>query len=130
MNNKKLTIIYAIIALLILIISGISINKQYGSKHEGKIKVQLVNLNNEITLEKNIEFREGDTLINLLNENFENVKVENGMLMSIEDFYNADDYSTFISIYVDNELSMVGILDIEFEDGTIISFKMCEGLDF
>ena len=58
------------------------------------------------------------------------VKVENGMLMSIEVFYNADDYSTFISIYVDNELSMVGILDIEFEDGTIISFKMCEGLDF
>ena len=46
--------------------------------------------------------------------------------MSIEDFTTPSDWSTYISIHVDNEISQVGLLEIEFEDGTMISFVMTE----
>ena len=46
--------------------------------------------------------------------------------MSIEDFTTPSDWSTYISIYVDNKMSQVGLLEIEFMDGTLISFVMTE----
>lgn len=42
--------------------------------------------------------------------------------MSIDVLTTPEDWSTFICIYVDNEMSNVGILDIQFTDGTLISF--------
>jgi len=48
--------------------------------------------------------------------------ISDGMIMSIETFTTPSDWSTFISIYVNDEMSMVGLLDIKFEDGTKISF--------
>ena len=58
--------------------------------------------------------------------NFDNVVFENGMLMSIDTFTTPSDWSTFISVYVDDEMSMVGLLDIQFTDGTKISLVMTE----
>ena len=98
----------------------------FASQNSGQIQVELINLEGVTTLEKEVEFEEGDTLEFLLKENFDNVVIENGMLMSIEDFTTPSDWSTYISIHVDNEISQVGLLEIEFEDGTLISFVMTE----
>lgn len=129
MNNRKnriLTIILSLIGVIVFVIASVMVSRHFASKSEGQIQVQLIDLEGNITKEKEIEFDKGDTLQYLLEENFDNVVIENGMLMSIENFTTPLDWSTFISIYVDNEISPVGLLDIEFKDGTLISFVMTE----
>ena len=128
MKTKKQlqTIILAALAIVVLAVTCIMVSRHYASKGDGTIQVELVNLEGVTILEKEVIFNEGDTLAGLLEENFSNVVIENGMLMSIESFVNAPDWSTFISIYVDGEMSMVGLLEIEFVDGTVLSFRMTE----
>ena len=65
-------------------------------------------------------------LVDLVSNNFSNVTFDNGMIMSIEDYVTPADWSTFLSIYVDGEMSMVGLNDIVFKDGTKISFIITE----
>ena len=127
-DKKKLiqTIVLSVTALIVFVVVSVMVSRHFTSTSDGKLEVLLVDLDGKTTAEKEIDFKEGDTLQYLLEENFSNVVIENGMLMSIEDFTTAPDWSTFISIYVDNEMSMVGLLDIEFTDGTIISFVMTE----
>ena len=125
-NKRILTIILSLIGVIVFVIASVMVSRQFASKSEGQIQVQLIDLEGNITKEKEIEFDKGDTLQLLLEENFDNVVIENGMLMSIENFTTPLDWSTFISIYVDNEISPVGLLDIEFKDGTLISFVMTE----
>ncbi|MCF0107170.1 MAG: hypothetical protein HUJ53_10430, partial [Holdemanella sp.] len=48
---------------------------------------------------------------------------KDGMLMSIDQLCTPEDFTTFICIYVDDEMSQVGILDIQYKDGTKITFK-------
>lgn len=129
MKNKKnliLTIILSLVAVIILIGAIIILNDSYKPEVDGQIQVELIDLNGNVVLGKTIEFQEGNTLKYLIEQNFSNVVIEDGMLMSIESFETASDWSTFIMIYVDNEESMVGLLDIEFTNGTLISFKMTE----
>lgn len=129
MNNRKnriLTMILSLVGVIVFVIASVMVSRQFASKSDGQIQVQLIDLEGNITKEKEIEFDKGDTLQYLLEENFDNVVIENGMLMSIENFITPLDWSTFISIYVDNEISPVGLLDIEFKDGTLISFVMTE----
>lgn len=125
-TNLILTIVLSIIAVGALVFGGIMIKNHYTSKSDGQIQVKLVNLENVTISDKTIDFKKGDTLVYLVQNNYENVVIQNGMIMSIESFTTADDWSTFISIYVDGEMSLVGINDISFENGTIISFVMTE----
>ena len=127
MKNKKnliQTIILSLVAIVVLFVAGVMVSGHFVSKSDGQIQIQLVDLNGVTTLEKDVDFKEGDTLQYLLEENFDNVVIENGMLMSIEEFVTPADWSTYIAIYVNGEMSMVGLLEIEFEDGTLISFVM------
>ena len=91
----------------------------------GTIQIELVDLDGNST-SKSIPFEQGDTLVSLLEANYENVVVENGMLMTIENLTTAADWSYFISIYVNDEMSMVGVMEIAFEDQMKISFVMTE----
>ena len=125
-NKRILTMILSLIGVIVFVITSVMVSRHFASKSEGQIQVQLIDLEGNITKEKEIEFDKGDTLQYLLEENFDNVVIENGMLMSIENFTTPLDWSTFISIYVDNEISPVGLLDIEFKDCTLISFVMTE----
>lgn len=128
MNKKKLilTIVLSVIGVCLLVACGIILSKSFVSKTDGKVYVELVNLDGAIIKEEEIEFKKGDLLIDLIDSNFKNVKMENGMLMCIEDYITPSDWSTFISIYVDGEASMVGLADIEFENGTKISLIITE----
>ena len=129
MKDKKkliLTIILSVVAVIIFIGAYLMIKSNFTSNSDGAIQVVLVDLDGTTTIEKTIEFKEGDTLQQLLEANFDNVVFENGMLMSIDTFTTPSDWSTFISVYVDDEMSMVGLLDIQFTDGTKISLVMTE----
>lgn len=98
----------------------------FTSDDKGTITVELVELDQTVAITKEIKFNEGDELVSLLEANFENVVVKDGMLISIEHFKNADDWSTWICIYVDNEMSNYGVTQLQFKDGTIISFRITE----
>ena len=104
----------------------LKMNDKYTSKSDGEIQVELVALDGSIIKEKTIEFNEGDTLEQLLKDNFCNVVFDNGMLMAIEDYTTPSDWSTFISVYVDDEMSMVGLLEVHFTNGTKISLVITE----
>lgn len=128
MSKKKLAIYIplTIISIIILVASYFFIYKKYITKEEGKIEVVLVDLDGTVVSEKEIEFEKNDTLVKLLKENYSNVVIEDGMLMSIDNFTTPTDWSRYISIYVDDEISNYGVLDIKFIDGTKISFVMVE----
>ena len=123
-NFKK--IVLTIIALVVLVLGGMTFSKTFFSTSDGSITVELVELDGSIKSSKEIEFNEGEQLLTLIKNNYENVVVENGMLMSIDTFTTASDWSTFISINVNDEASMVGLNEIEYEDGMKLSFIMTE----
>ena len=125
-KNKFLVVFLSFIGVLVFVVSSLMLNKHFTSNTSGIIKVELINLEGIITKTKDINFKSNDTLPILLENNFDNIVIENGMLMSIDEFTTPSDWYSFIVIYVDNKMSEVGILDIEFKDGTLISFIMSE----
>lgn len=130
MNNKKKLIIaisagVSVLAVVGIILCILFIAKPFAPKGDGTITVQYANIDGTVIKEKEIMYFEGDTLPDLIADNFENVKFENGMLMNIENFVtDVTTWDPFISIYVDGEMSMVGINDIQFEDGTVITLRL------
>ena len=52
------------------------------------------------------------------------------MLMEIENYKTPADWSTFISVYINGEMSMVGISDIVIADGMKISLIIIEYIPY
>lgn len=127
-QRKLIAIISSIVAVVILVACIILINNNYQAKYDGKIEIEVVDLDGDIIEEKRIKFASGDTLEGLITERFDDVVFEGGMLMDIEGYQTPDDWSTFICVYVDDKMSDVGISDIKFEDGTIISLRITENM--
>ena len=119
-------IIISIVGVAALITAVVFTLKGFASNSDGTITVEVVALDGSIIRSENIEFSEGDTLVALIEENFDNVVVDQGMIMSIEDYVTPSDWSTFLSIKVDDVESMVGITSITFTDGTKISLVITE----
>ena len=46
--------------------------------------------------------------------------------MEIEDYITPSNWATFLSVYVDDKMSMVGISDIKLEDGIVVSLRITE----
>lgn len=126
MSKKFKKIVLTIISLLVLVLGSLYLSNNFTSKTKGDVLIELIDIEGNISDSRQIEYQEGDTLVSLVESNYDNVLIENGMLMTIKDFETASDWSTFISIYVDDEMSMVGINDIEFDDNTKVSFIMTE----
>lgn len=112
------------LALAVLVFAALKIKEVYFPKYDGKITVEVVDLGGTRKKTKQINFNTGDALVKLLEENFTNVKMENGMLMTIETLETPEDWSSFICVYVDDKMSEVGIEEIKFKDGTKISLVM------
>ena len=129
-KQKILTIVLSIVASLILVCCIIIGGRSFVSKYDGTVTVEVVALDGTIIKEKDIKFIKGDTLVELLMDNFDNVVTtgegEWQMIQRIEAIENASDWSTYISIYVDDAESQVGIASIEFIDGTKISLKLID----
>ena len=129
MKNKKkliLTTILSVVCVVVLILGFILVNNHFKSVSDGEIRITLVDLEKNTISDKKIEFKDGDTIDMILKENYDNVVFENGMIMSIESMTTAPDWSYFISIYVNGEMSQVGLFDIPFTDGMWLSFEMTE----
>lgn len=127
-HNKKLIIkiilsVVCVAAVALIIFLG---KDAFASKADGEIQFVYVDVEGKTIIDEKIEFNEGQSLVGILQENYDNIKIENGMIMTFEDYVTPSDWSTFITIYVNDEMSMVGINDIQFEDGTKISFVITE----
>lgn len=125
-KNLIIKIILSVIALGVIILSVYLLKDSFKPSYDGAITVEVIALDSSIIKTKEIAFNEGDSLIDLISNNFDNVTYDNGMIMSIEDFNTPNDWSKFLSIYVNDEMSNVGLADIVFTDGTKISLKITE----
>lgn len=123
---KKLKIVLSVVALSLLVLCFGVMSSSFNAFDKGTIEVEVVDLNQTIIESKDISFEEGDNLVSLIEDHFDNVVMDNGMIMSIESLETPEDYSVFISIYVDDKMSEVGLKDIEYKDGTKISFVLTE----
>ena len=89
---------------------------------DGHVTISVQDQNNQVLAEKVIGFKAGQTVADLLEANFENVTIDNGMLMTIESLTTPADFHTYIAFYVNGEYAMEGIMTQPFADGDRIDF--------
>lgn len=128
MKNKFIYIITSFFALAMLFICFYFLNNGIETKTDGEITVRFIDENSEVIFSDELGFIQGDTLIELLEENFDNIDFSDGYLKSIGELkeYSTSTSLWYISILVNGEYSEVGINLIELEDGMVISFEMAE----
>ena len=127
--NKKNLVLKVVLSVVCVAILGVVIyfgSKAFASKSDGQIQVVYVDVKGNTISDEFIKFNEGDSLVKLLQDNYDNVTIENGMIMTFEDYVTPSDWSSYICIYVNDEMSMVGILEIQFENNTKISLVITE----
>lgn len=126
MFKKKLilNIALSVLALAVVILCVFLLKDSFRPTYDGVITVEYVDVEDNVKKQKEITFVEGDSLTALIEENFENVTFDNGMLMTIEDFVTPPTWQYFIYVLVDDEASQVGISDIEFTNGTKITLQV------
>ena len=123
MNNKLFKkVLLTIIAILVVAGCIFTLKSAFNAKDIVEITVSVVNIDGNELAKKEIPFKEGDEITKLLEDNFDNVVIEDGFLYSIDKLTTPEDWSTFICLYVDGEMSEVGLLEVQFKDGTSISF--------
>ena len=126
MKKLVLKLILTVAAIAVLIAAIIIIRNATTAHSAGTIVVEYVGVDNQVIKSKEIDYYEGDTLVKLVQENFENVVIEGTMVMGIEDYTTPGDWSTFIGIRVNGEESMVGITEIQLQDGLVVSLVITE----
>ena len=133
-NMKKINIILtsviSVLCLAALIIVLVIKNINQTAKGDGTVIVELLDIDNSMIKSKEIIYYEGDTLTQLITDNFDNVVFDMGMLLEIEDYKTPADWSTFICVYVDDEMSKVGISDIVIANGMKISLIITEYIPY
>ena len=119
---KKIIIVCALCVALLSTI--FVINKVNKAKSDGVIIVEVIDKNDNLIKSKNIEFKEGDILLDLVKNNFSGVQTQSfsygEIILSIEGI-TTDFNTSYFSILVNGEASMVGISQIELKDGIKIS---------
>lgn len=123
-KKKIFTAIAAIAAAIGICVCCFFVYRGFKPKAAGTIEIKVIALDESILKDKRIDYQKADTLSELVSSNFENVLITDGMIMNIESLVTPLDWSSFICIYVNGEMSNYGINDIRFEDGDIISFVM------
>ena len=89
---------------------------------DGHITITVQDKDQKVLVEKNVGFKAGQTLADLLPENFANVTIDNGMLMTIESLTTPADWSSYIALFINGEYAMEGIMTLPFADGDKIDF--------
>lgn len=125
-NQKGLKLILAVLAIAVLAVGLYFATSGAKAKADGKVVIDYIALDGKVIKEKTVKFYTDDTLVKLVEDNFENVEISNGMIMNMEDFVTPSDWSQFLSITVNGEMSMVGILEIKLEDGLVVGFQITE----
>lgn len=118
-------IILTIIVLIIVSLVSIFLLKTKESTTKGIVIIEVIELNNEKVIYDEIPFKEGDTLLGLLKANYtlrSDDSYGSTFLYDINDVKTGND--TFLGIYVNGEMSMVGVDLIELSDGLVVSFRV------
>ena len=116
---KKLILKIALSVLCVFLISTsiYFIVRKMEFNDSGEITVQVIN-GNDIIKEKTIKYDEGDKLVSLIEDNFEGVLIENGMLLNIEGLETpVDTWDYFFWIKVNGEDATVGLESLILKDG-------------
>ena len=120
-----LNLVVTFIGIVVVALVGVFLLKENTSDTKGDITIEVINLNGEKVINDEISFKEGDTLLGLLKENYElrsDDSYGSTFIYDIDDVKTGND--TFLGIYVNDEMSMVGVDLIELEDGLIVSFRV------
>lgn len=125
-KNLIIKIILSVVALGLVVLSVFLLKDSFKPDYDGIITVEVIDLDGNVIKKEEITFNEGNILTELISDNFNNVTYQNGMIMSIEDYTTPSDWSSFLSIYVDDKMSEVGLSDIKFVNGTKISLIITE----
>lgn len=120
-----LKIVVTFIGIVVVALVGIFLLRDNTSDTKGDITIEVIDLNGEKVINDKISFKEGDTLLGLLKENYElrsDDSYGSTFIYDIDEVKTGND--TFLGIYVNDEMSMVGVDLIELEDGLIVSFRV------
>lgn len=120
-----LKLVVTFIGIVVVALVGIFLLRENASETKGNITIEVIDLNGEKVIDDKIPFKEGDTLLGLLKENYElrsDDSYGSTFIYDIDDVKTGND--TFLGIYVNNEMSMVGVDLIELQDGLIVSFRV------
>lgn len=119
---KKELIFKIVITIIVIVLIGIWLrNRFFVSQNEGSIQIKIIDEHQNVISDEEIEFKEGDTLEGILTRNYDCL-IEDGMLLNLETLITPTDWSYFIGIYKNGEMSNVGIKEIKFQDGDVIEF--------
>jgi len=122
MKNKKLFVgILAVVFTFIVAVSLYFVLREKKSSDYGKVTI-VVEIDENHKTTKEISYSEGDTLLKIVQDTFENVTYKDGMIMTILDYETPSDWSTFLMIYINDVESTEGIKDIELVNGYKYSF--------
>lgn len=128
-KKKILTICLALVAIIGITVGLALLIKGKKADADGFVTIEVVDLDKTVVKSKKIGFKEGDTLIQIVKDNFDNVVITDAispMIMEIETLVTADDWSKFISISVNDVEAETGISGIALKDGDKISFILTE----
>ena len=129
MKSKKniFSIVISIIMIAILVVVIILVRKPFMPKYDGFIIVEVVNLENENIKTKEIQYKAGDKLRDLISNNFDNFTVRESeygaYVNSIETIEQDDNLRIYIALFVDGEYATSGLDTLEYSNGMIITFK-------
>jgi len=125
--------IFMILAVSVLVLLLFACGEDTAAKYDGQVTIFIVS--DEETLEREINFKEGDNLVDLLIESFDLKENENytiyyfnlleptkGSIFITKIAFLEPTGSSYISILVNGTPSMVGLSDIQLEDGLEITF--------
>lgn len=127
MLRKKLIlkIIYSIIALGLIITGFVMLAKREEAKDNGTITIELIDLENNVLSTKNHNYKVGDTLFKILEDNYD-IEYENsvfgGYIIKIDSLHATNKNELFIKILVNDEFSTVGISQIKLENKLKVTF--------
>ena len=118
--------IVVVILLLVAMIGTFFIIKNVNeADSDGVIIVEVMDKDENVVKTKEIEFYIGDTLAELVKKNFDNVVINEsnyGNLILCIETVETDFTTSYTSINVNGEPSMVGMDQIELIDGITITF--------
>ena len=129
MNKKKLvlSVVLSVVLVVVMLTVIYFATKEFIPDYDGTITVEVIGLDNEVVKSKEIEFRQGDKLIDLVAANFDNFIVEDSeygaYILNIENIIKVEDSYLFVAIYVNGEYASSGIDTLEFNDSDKITFK-------
>lgn len=129
MKNKNLIlkIILSIIALGLIVTSFIIISEKEKAKDNGVIIVELIDIDNEVISNKEINFKKGDNLLNLLEENYDlkyDSYIYGAYITKIGELDVTNNNEYFIRIDIDGVVSDRGVSQIKLVNNMKITFSL------